>query len=207
MTPPRSRDQAVKGDTQVGFDGRDVTAGGGTYRAGSVHRVTVAPGSNGTSAPTWFLLDAGVGRFSEGSTPLVTQCHGSRASWSTVDTAVDVLWTAPLNSTAPVVLRVAAATSMGNISVVAAVLTRFDDGRAGVGGELASADELGYGCTTSQASNRKDRSGRIEPEWALPQQSCESLPIGTKGALTKAACAKQCLRSATPPGCALAWGL
>ena len=56
---------------------------------------------------------------------------------------VDVLWTGPLNATAPVVLLVAAATSMGNISVVAAVLTAACGSGGGVGGELPPAGKLG----------------------------------------------------------------
>ena len=171
-----------------------------------------AAAAAGTAAPVWVLIDAGVGAFSTLGAPdeapanWRTQCSDTRASFAVgtstpnLDasvakngTAVEMLWTAPPLDSAGgsrvVTLRVATATSKGNISVVAAVLTPATAEGAGAASvRNLAAGELGYACTMSQGSNRRNGSGIVELEWAVPQQQCQSVPPGTPGAMSKSQC-------------------
>ena len=77
-------------------------------------------------------------------------------------------------------LRVAAATSMGDISISAALLNStapaLPDG------------EMGFFCATSLAEE-VDGTG-----FPVATQQCVSMPVGTVGSLTKSACEASCLR-------------
>jgi rubredoxin len=184
--------RAVAGSTALLLDGRPIRAGS-AYSAGTTHRLTIVPGaSNATTLapPSWFLIDAGVGAFSvltAAAAPIHwdVACDGSRASFmSPPGVAVDVLWAAPSGDSGggdgAVTLRVAEATSMGNITVAAAVLNASSSG-------LAPPGELGYSCTVTEG---------LRPGGGAPTRQCMSVPLGTVGALTKAACEADCFRGA-----------
>lgn len=171
MHPAESLPDAINtqhGDTVLLLDNGPPTR----YLAGSRHLVTVVPSANAQDS-SWFLVDAGVGTFSEvtgGKTPdaLKVQCDGARVSFkSSQNQPVDIVWTAPADAIAPAVaLRVAAATSMGNLSVNAAVLN------AG-GQDPPVSGDLGYFCHVAE-------------------RQCISLPVGTPGASSKQACEAAC---------------
>ena len=115
---------------------RNASAGRAAGKRGMVTKGGRAEQTHGTM-PTWFLLDAGVGTFSlppdqSGPPPGAwnVMCSGTRVAFKStgnVPVPVRIQWTAPLDYAGGglgggVLLRVAAATSMGNISINAAVL-------------------------------------------------------------------------------------
>lgn len=171
MHPAKSLPDAInaqQGDTVLLFD-NDLPL---QYSAGSRHLVTVVPSANAQDS-SWFLVDAGAGIFSEvagGKIPdaFKVQCNGTRVSFSSSQSQpVDIVWTAPTDASAPAVaLRVAAATSMGNLSVNAAVLN------AG-GQDPPVSGDLGYFCHVAE-------------------RQCVSLPVGTPGASSKESCEAVC---------------
>ena len=196
------------------------------YKPGQVHHVTVITAAQ---QPAWLLIDAGVGEFAALGSPEEApadwrlQCANTRASFATTTpsnassstpnkqtsthdskkaangtTSVEMLWTAPVAEGA-VTLRVAAATSKGNISVVAAVLFPVvASSPTRTASTTSTSDDGGglrYACTTSQPSNRRNSTGEVEHEWAVPQQQCQSVPPGTPGSLNKSACISTCLTS------------
>lgn len=174
---------AVPGDATMLLDGVPPTH----YKAASTHKLTVVPSTRNASEPaTWFLLDAGVGQFSPvpGTAPdqWKVQCAGTRASFvSRTNAAVDVLWTAPPRGPAAagaVTLRVAEAMNMGNLTVTAAVLN--------VSAPALPVGVLGYACTTSEGFTT------YAPFSGVTRQ-CQSVPVGTVGALTKESCEATCL--------------
>jgi len=178
---------AHSGDHTVLLEGAPPTA----YRSGYTYKVTVVPGkrSNANSAPnapTWYLIDAGFGTFTTtaGASPSswTGQCDGTRASFkSAQDQPVDLLWEIPRNATGAVVLRVAAASQMGNLSITAAVLNS-------TAVRQLPASEMGYYCTVSAASTHSP--------WTLAQ--CQSLPVGTHGAVNLSTCEAECFRDPEP---------
>ena len=169
---------AKPGHTGLMLDGAAITAGTG-FVPGRQYMLTVSP-SNNTSLPSWFLLDAGIGVFTvmqDKPSKWTVTCDGSRASFMTPRNApVELLWMAPLNATGPVALRVAEATSMGNLTVNAAVLNASTRG-------LAPATEIGFVCAVAQG---------LRPGGGPPTRQCMSVPLGTVGGLTKAACETEC---------------
>jgi len=159
---------ARKGDTGLLLD-NDVPT---QYSAGSRHLVTVVPSASAQDS-SWFLVDAGAGMFStitgpESPDEFRVECDGTRVSFkSSQNQPVEIVWTAPSDATAPAVaLRVAAATSMGNLSVNAAVLNAGDH-------EPPSPGDLGYFCHVAE-------------------RQCVSLPVGTPGAWNKETCEAVC---------------
>jgi rubredoxin len=178
---------AKGGDTTLLFNGRPPVA----YIAGSVNRITVIPAGNdvGRNMPalsqandlqrvnatsTFFLLDAGVGSFREveggGARALHVQCDSTRVAFNSIqDNHVELDWIAPSIGHVPVLLRVAAATSMGNITVNAAILNST--------APSLPSDKDAYACSTSEASTRQ----------------CVRVPHGTPGAVGQDECAVTCL--------------
>lgn len=163
------------------------------YTAGMTYKLTVVPDSapEHEATGTWYLLDVGIGRLSPlvgAATPAAAagswraQCNASRASFvSTSGAAINVFWTVPRAARGTAVMRVAAATKMGNLSVSAAILN------ASASADPPAAGELGFACTTSQASAHVP----------YPLQQCQSVPIGTAGALNQSACETECFRGDT----------
>ena len=203
---------ATPGATQLRVDGAEPAH----FRAGATHCVTIVPppptvakrSSASPSAPsanvTWYLLDSGVGDWSvedDAGAPdgWRSQCGGARASFSArADGApIALLWTAPLDARTPAIaLRVATATTMGDLAVSAAVLhlarnktaaapsaAARGGGENGERGAVVSATG-GYFCATSAASNHTP----------FAAQQCASLPVGTRGALNLSECVATCLR-------------
>lgn len=171
MHPAESLPDAInarRGDTVLLLDNDPPMQ----YSAGSRHLVTVVPSANAQDE-SWFLVDAGAGMFSEvagfeSPDAFKVQCDGTRVSFKSFQNRpVDIVWTAPTDVTAPAVaLRVAAATSMGNLSVNAVVLN------AG-GTDRPVAGDLGYFCHVAE-------------------RQCVSLPVETPGASSKEACEAEC---------------
>jgi rubredoxin len=150
------------------------------YAAGTTYTLTVVPRATGTNtSSTWYLLDAGVGTLAfiegGGARSWRTQCNATRASFESAGGAVAVRWSAPPQAHGALVLRVAAATAMGNLSVNAAILNATK--RAPL-----PAGSIGYACTTSGAS--------AHSPWPLRQ--CQSVPPGTVGAANLSACESEC---------------
>jgi rubredoxin len=92
-----------------------------------------------------------------------------------------------------VALRVAAATSKGNLSVTAAVLNSSAPAPLPAG-------EMGYFCASSGAASVN---GTGTP---VASARCVSMPLGTAGALTRAACEAQCFSSSGEEGQSLPQG-
>ena len=189
---PRELD-ARAGSTTLLLDGKPPS----TYQPGRTYSITVSPSSNADNA-TWFLLDAGIGKLSASSAPGLTasqwrtQCNGTRASFSSgasVDgvsssnskASVAMLWAVPKDAYGPAVLRVATATSMGNVTINAAILNRS----ATI--PPLPLTEIGYACTVSGAS--------AHAPWKL--QQCQSVPAGTVGAVNMSTCEAACFKG--PP--------
>jgi rubredoxin len=179
---------AKQGKTGLLIDGKPPAH----YMTGVTHKLTVVPAN--APDPTWFLIDAGgVGKFSAvpsggGATDLKVKCDGTRAAFqSEKNTPIDIFWTAPSGSSdfggepfgnKAVALRVAAATSKGNITINAAILN-FTAPALPSGG-------LGYFCTRTKAAQVAGTG------YAVPMQECVSMPTGTVGALTMSACEASC---------------
>ncbi|CAE7556360.1 unnamed protein product [Symbiodinium natans] len=180
---------AQPGRTKLLLEGKPASS----YTQGVKHRLTVVPDGDSTSASTWFLLDSGVGRFSMlpgavGKWQL--KCDGTRASFvSETNAPVDLFWTAPKDSSEAVALRVAAATSMGNLTLNAAVLNSRAKSTLPPG-------ELGYFCTVTQAA---EINGTGSP---VPMKQCMTMPAGTVGASSKSECEASCFEGAGTYFCA-----
>eukprot|EP00937_MAST-01D_sp_MAST-1D-sp2_P003005 g3005.t1 len=185
---------ARPGRTVLLLDGKPI-ARGARFTPGAVHRITVVPGANAAKS-SWFLFDTGVGTLAAAaaaaarvperlSLPSFTlSCNGTRASFAAAAGAsAELLWTAPAAASAAgagtVALRVAEATSMGNLSVNAAVL-----GAPATG--LAPAGAVGFACVVGKG---------LRPGGGAPTRQCMSMPAGTVGALTKAACESACFNA------------
>jgi len=91
---------------------------------------------------------------------------------------------APSNATGAVVLRVAVATAMGNLSISAVVLNSSAPAPLPAG-------EMWYYCTRSKAGH-----GQPAVPWALAQ--CQSLPVGTVGAVNMSTCEALCFEDPQP---------
>lgn len=153
------------------------------YMAGSTNRVVVVPGSAQVAAKTFptlpaastfFLLDVGVGSLSAvkdgGAQSLYVSCGGTRVAFNSVaGHPVELDWVAPAAADAPVLLRVAAATSMGQITVNAWVLNST--------APPLPAEEDAYACSTAEKATRQ----------------CVRVPTGTPGAFDWDGCAANCL--------------
>jgi rubredoxin len=172
---------AKPGGTTLLLDGEPIGAES-RYVAGGRYRLTVAPANNDSSLPSWFLIDSGVGSFAptaDRPNKWKASCEGSRASFmSPENAAVELLWAAPPDASGSVVLRVAEATGMGNLTISAAVLNSSATG-------LAPADEMGYACVVGEGTR---------PGGGPPTRQCMSVPVGTVGALTKAGCEAECFK-------------
>lgn len=159
--------------------------------------------------PSWFLLDSGVGTFAplrpaEPPRDWRIMCGGTRVSFMSPDGApVEVVWTAPAGGVpgagagelgapapapTPVLFRVAAATSMGNITINAATLDPAPTPALPPG-------QLGYMCTTLGGSNTTSAVS------AGPRKQCQSVPPGTPGAVALASCEARCLAGAAQYSC------
>lgn len=154
------------------------------YEAGASYRLTVVPGHDDAAAnnETWFLLDAEIGQLNaiagEPFASWRTQCKATRASFASASGApVSMIWAVPPAARGPIVLRVATATTMGNLSVNALVLNA-----SGAAAPLP-AGAMGYACSRSRPS--------AHSPW--PLQQCQSVPPGTPGALNQSACEAACL--------------
>ena len=160
------------------------------YVPGQMYELSVL--ANVTGNDTWFLVDSGVGeirRLSHATDETGnaveqrvgswrSQCNGSRASFVSVGgTPTSMHWIAPRAAAGPVVLRVATATSMGDIGINAAILN------ASSTGQLPAAT-AGYACTTSGTSSHVP--------WPLRQ--CQIVPPGTVGATNLTSCEADCFR-------------
>ena len=176
---------AKPGSTGLLLDGAPITAATRVV-AGGRYNVTVVPANHDISAPSWFLLDTGVGAFTATQSrpnKWKVACDGSRASFMTPrNEAVVLLWTAPPGANASIALRVAEATGMGNLTVTAAILNAASAG-------LAPADEMGFTCAVGEG---------LRPGGGVPTRQCMSVPIGTVGALTKPACEAECFAASGP---------
>jgi len=186
---------AKPGETRILLDGKIPTH----YRLGVTHRITIIP-SNASSDPTWFLVDAassttGVGRLSRvgdgNDIQWALKCGDTRAAFfSPKNAPVDILWTAPNSSSdfegvpfgnkasKAVALRVAAATSLGNISVNAVILNST--------AAPLPAHEKKYFCVYARAA--KTGGTGI----AIPRKQCIGMPVDTPGASTMSACEAEC---------------
>lgn len=185
---------ARQGTTKLLLNGRPPQH----YVPGTTYEVQVVAGADDAAAATpnastWFLLDAGVGALStsiiegvRGATAFKTQCNGTRASFEGTTAkvlhggapAATMYWTVPRDAQGALVLRVAAATSMGNVSVNAAVLRKPPTPDP----PPLPAGAMGYACTTM------GRSAHVP--WKL--QQCQSVPPGTFGAVNQSACEQDC---------------
>lgn len=180
---------ARAGNTRLLLNGKPPA----TYVAGSTNRITIvsSPASTADAPPShpsteiahdlqraaaassFFLLDAGVGTFSKvtdgGAQGFHLQCDGTRVAFNGPQgVPVEVDWTAPPAGHQSVSLRVAAATSMGNVTVNAAVLNASSS--------KPSPDEDTYVCSISEQATSQ----------------CVRVPKGTQGATNEKDCAAQC---------------
>ena len=187
---------AVGGSTVLAVNGRSMQPL--YYTAALQHRVSVAGSGTASSTLVWYLLDAGVGRFGLGADADAPQqwklsCNETRAAFAAeANETVTLLWTAPPSLAVAVALRVAAATAMGNISINAVVLTALNASSPSplMAAEEESAGAVKYACVTSQGFTIYDREARTTT------RQCASVPAGTAGALSKAACESECYGSA-----------
>ena len=181
---------ARPGQTKLLLDGKPPTH----YTQGATHQITVIPDGDRSSASTWFLLDSGVGRFSllpgADISKWQLKCDGTRASFaSETNSPVNLFWTAPENSNNhAVALRVAAATSMGNLTINGAVLNST--------AHALPPGETGYFCMVSQAAKV------IGTGSPVPMQQCISMPAGTVGAMLQQACEAACFQDSGTYFCA-----
>ena len=182
---------AHPGDAVLLLDGRPGTR----YEAGTSYRLTVVLGAKASPGATWFLVDAGVGEFSElpgggNASAWKAQCGGTRASFKSSSSAVDMFWTAPSGTSGPVALRVAVATSMGNLSISAAILNST--------APPLPTGQLGYLCVESRGySGANDTS-----QTPFSFKQCQAMPLGTAGAQSRAACDAECFHGSGPFVCA-----
>lgn len=159
------------------------------YTPGSTHRFKVVPGtiaesedsargdvqdlqrSGGTA--THFLFDVGVGTLSQvGSiASWHEQCDGTRVGFK-ANEAVELDWVAPSSGEQKVVLRVAAATNKGDITVNSIVI---ESNRIAVQTAWNSTEAV-YACTVSEGYTHQ----------------CLRVPVGTHGATDQQSCSAQC---------------
>jgi hypothetical protein len=182
---------ATAGDAVLLVDGRAPVH----YTPGKTHRLSVTPGpsSRGASAPaTWFLLDVGVGTVADGQADTwQLACNGTRASFASENNGpITMFWSAPPPKFASeVVVRLAAATAMGNLSLVAAVLRPAPSPvPPPPAPPPLPAGEKGWACTTSEAPSDGARGAFL----GGTTQQCQSVPPGTGGALTLSECEARC---------------
>jgi len=188
---------ARPGNAQLLLDGQPATQ----YVAGETYRLTILPGAPAAgkaAAPTWFLVDAGVGELSmlpggPSASGWKSQCSGTRASMRSAAPKVEMFWSAPASGpdAGAVALRVAVATSMGNLSISAAILNSTSVAPPPRG-------QPGYFCTSSKGySGANDTS-----QTPFATKQCQAMPLGTPGTKSRAACDAECFHGSGPFACA-----
>jgi|EP01044_Picomonas_judraskeda_P011463 rubredoxin len=174
---------ATPGGTMLLLDGKPIDSKS-HYTAGGRYQLTVTAANDDSSVPSWFLLDSGVGTFeatAERPNKWKVSCAGSRASFMSPNNApVKLQWAAPSDASGSIVLRVAEATSMGNLTLSAAVLNSSASG-------LAPSNKMGFACVVGEG---------LRPGGGPPTRQCMSVPVGTVGALTKPSCEAECFKAA-----------